>query len=136
MIRGPLTHPHLLSALAQAGHGTRVLIADGNYPFTTGAHIAAQRVFLNLRRGMPTVTDVLEAVAATVPLEAAEVMVPEHGPEPEVFSAFRSLLPHVDLREHARTSFYEEARRPDVGIVVATGEDRLYSNVLVTIGVV
>ncbi len=136
MIRGPLTHPHLLSALAQSGHGTRVLIADGNYPFVTGANEAAQRVYLNLRRGLPTATDVLEAIAATVPLEAAEVMVPDHGPEPEVFATFRSLLPGLELREHARTPFYDEARRPDVGIVVATGEDRLFSNILVTIGMV
>lgn len=135
MIRGPLTHPDLLSALAQAGHGTRVLIADGNYPFTTGANPSAQRVFLNLRRGLVTATDVLDAIIATVPLEAAEVMVPEHGPEPEVFAAFRSSLPHLRLREHARSGFYAEARRPDVGIVVATGEERLFSNILVTIGV-
>lgn len=71
-----------------------------------------------------------------MPLEAAEVMVPEHGPEPEVFAAFRSSLPLLQLREHARSAFYDEARGSDVGIVVATGEDRLFSNILVTIGVV
>ena len=67
MIRGALTHPHLLAALAESGHGTRVLIADGNYPFRTGAHPAARHVYLNLRRGLVSVTDVLEAMAATVP---------------------------------------------------------------------
>jgi len=62
-------------------------------------------------------------------------MVPERGPEPEVFAAFRSLLPQLELRAHARSAFYDEARNPDVGVVVATGEERLFSNILVTIGV-
>ena len=32
--------------------------------------------------------------------------------------------------------FDDQARQPDVGIVVATGEARVFANVLVTIGVV
>jgi L-fucose mutarotase len=38
MLRGSLTHPQILNALGQAGHGTKVLLADGNYPFSTGAY--------------------------------------------------------------------------------------------------
>jgi L-fucose mutarotase len=136
MIRGPLTHPHLLAALAESGHGTRVLIADGNYPFRTGAHHGARHVYLNLRRGLVSVTDVLESIAATVPLEAAEAMRPDDGSEPAVFAEFRRLLPDIDLRVHDRHAFYDLACRPDVGVVVATGEARLYANLLVTIGVV
>lgn len=136
MIRGPLTHPELLAALAESGHGTGVLIADGNFPFRTGANPAARHVFLNLRRGLPTVTDVLEVLAATVPIEAAEVMRPDDGPEPEVFAAFRAALPGIDLQMHPRQAFYERARRPDVGVVVATGEARVFANLLLTIGVV
>ncbi len=136
MIQGPLTHPQLLAGLAESGHGTKVLIADGNYPFTTGAPAAARHVFLNLRRGLISATDVLEAVAATVPIEAAEVMRPEDDAEPAVFDAFRRHLPGLALRVHRRAAFYEAARGSDVGLVIATGEARVFANVLLTIGVV
>jgi L-fucose mutarotase/ribose pyranase (RbsD/FucU family) len=36
VLRTRLLHPEILAALAGAGHGSRVLIADGNYPFSTG----------------------------------------------------------------------------------------------------
>ena len=32
MLRTDLIHPPLLEALARCGHGSKVLIADGNYP--------------------------------------------------------------------------------------------------------
>ncbi len=35
MLRSKLIY--ILAALAGTGHGSQVLIADGNYPFTTGA---------------------------------------------------------------------------------------------------
>ena len=41
MLKYRLTHPEILAALAGAGHGSQVLIADGNYPFSTGANPAA-----------------------------------------------------------------------------------------------
>ncbi|HET7559591.1 MAG TPA: RbsD/FucU domain-containing protein, partial [Limnochordia bacterium] len=63
MLRFPLLHPEILQALGRAGHGSKVLIADGNYPFTTGSHPAATRVFLNLRPGLVNATDALAAIA-------------------------------------------------------------------------
>ena len=48
MIRYKLTHPQILAALASAGHGSKVLIADGDYPFSTGSNDAAAHVYLNL----------------------------------------------------------------------------------------
>ena len=35
MIRGKLIHPEILAALAGAGHGSKVLITDGNFPHAT-----------------------------------------------------------------------------------------------------
>lgn len=136
MIRGPITHPQLLAALGQSGHGTKLLIADGNYPFRTGTAADALTIYLNLRRGLVSVTDVLSAVAEAVPLESAEVMVPDEGPDPEIFRDFARLLPDVPIVRHPRFDFYDRAREPDVGIVVATGEARIYANILLTIGVV
>ena len=37
MLKGKLIHPEILDALGKAGHGSKILIADGNYPFATAA---------------------------------------------------------------------------------------------------
>jgi L-fucose mutarotase len=35
-----------------------------------------------------------------------------------------------------RFAFYDVARSPNVALVIATGEQRIYANILLTIGVV
>ena len=72
MLKTRLFHPEILRALGSAGHGARVMIADGNYPFSTEAPATATRVFLNLRRGLVTVCDVLEVLVETIPIEAIQ----------------------------------------------------------------
>ncbi len=136
MLRYKLIHPQILAALGGAGHGSQVLIADGNYPFGTGAPPGAQRVYLNLAPGLLTVTDVLAVLADAIPIEAAHVMVPDTGPEPAIFTEFRALLPGMTLQPLDRFTFYDTARLPDTALVIATGERRVYANILLTIGVV
>lgn len=137
MIRYRLTHPRILAALASAGHGSQVLIADGNYPFATGSNPAATRVFLNLTPGSAPVDEVLAVLADAIPIEAAQVMTPDSGPEPPIFESFKEILPEgVGLWPLGRQAFYEAARGPDVALVIATGEQRIYANVLLTIGVI
>ena len=136
MLRGTLIHPEILEVLGRAGHGSQVLIADGNYPFSTGANPRARRVFLNLRPGLLSATDVLEVLAGAIPIEAASVMMPD-GPEPPIFEEFRRLLPAgMRLDPLERFAFYAAARGDDVALVIATGEQRVYANILLTIGVI
>ncbi len=137
MLKTKLLHPEILAALGGAGHGTKVLIADGNFPFGTGANPHAQRAYLNLAPGMLKVTDVLRVLIEAIPIEAAEVMQPATGDEPPVFSEFRNLLPkEITLKPLGRFEFYDAARQPDTALVIATGEQRIYANILLTIGVV
>jgi L-fucose mutarotase len=136
MLKYRLIHPQILHALGTAGHGSTVLIADGNYPFVTGSAPTAQRVFLNLSPGIPTVTQVLAALTDAIPIEAAHVMMPDSGPEPPIFSEFRALLPANELQPLGRFQFYDAAREPNLALVIATGEQRVYANILLTIGVV
>ncbi|HOS03406.1 MAG TPA: RbsD/FucU domain-containing protein, partial [Candidatus Hydrogenedentes bacterium] len=35
MLKQRLIHPEILDALAAAGHGSKILITDGNYPAST-----------------------------------------------------------------------------------------------------
>ena len=136
MLKSTLIHPQILSSLGSSGHGTEILIADGNFPFNTGANPEAERVYLNLAPGLVTVTQVLEVLITVVPVEAAYVMVPPDGKEPGIFSEFSELLPNLDLQKLGRFEFYDRARLPNAGLVIATGEQRVYANIILTIGVV
>lgn len=137
MLKGKLLHPEILGALGTAGHGSKILIADGNYPFGTRSSPAAKRVYLNLAPGLVTVTDVLHVLVEAIPIEAVEVMMPEAGEEPSIFKDFRSILPNgLTLKKLGRFEFYDSARNPDTALVIATGEQRIYANILLTIGVV
>jgi L-fucose mutarotase len=135
VIRGPLIHPPLLEALASCGHGSGVLIADGNYPYLTAVSPRARLVHLNLRAGLLDVSTVLDAVLTTVNVEAAAVMrVPPGVRAPAQDEYARMLGATVPVRHVERYDFYEMVRSPDVGVVVATRDERLYGNLLLTIG--
>ena len=136
MLTTKLTHPQILGALGSMGHGSMVLIADGNFPFGTHTNPAAAHVYLNLRPGLVSATDVLEAVVSAIPVEAAQVMDPADHSTPPIFGEFSALLPGQELQRVERFAFYDLGRRSEVGLVIATGEARIYANILLTIGVV
>ena len=136
MLKTRLLHPEILQALGEAGHGAQVLIADGNYPLLTRSHGAARRVYLNIAPGHVTVTDVLAVLVDAIPIEAAHVMTPDSGEEPGIFVDFRRLLPDTPLQVHGRWDFYDMARGPDLALAISTGDQRIYANLLLTIGVV
>ena len=136
MLKGKLLHPEIIGELASAGHGSKILIGDGNYPIGTKLGENAFPVYLNLAPGKVTVTEVLEVLLSSIEIEAAEVMEPPEGEAP-IFNEFRSILPPgIELEKLDRFEFYEEAGSPDVCLSIATGEQRIYANILLTIGVV
>jgi L-fucose mutarotase len=134
VLRSPLIHPPLLAALGAAGHGGRVLIADANYSHSTNIHPRAALIHLNLRPGLVTVDQVLEPVIATVPIESVTVMQPGDGSAGEAFAGYRDLLGGLELQPLGRLDFYAACREPGLAVCVATGDTRLYANVLLTIG--
>ena len=137
MLKQKLLHPELLSGLARAGHGSQILIADGNYPFVSGSPNLAQKVFLNLTPGKLTVTDVLDAISESIPIEKATVMVPDDLSDQPIFKEFKKLLPKaLELTKEKRFDFYNQAKQNDTILVIATGEQRTWSNLLLTVGVV
>jgi len=146
MLKNQLLHPQILAALARAGHGSKVLISDGNYPHWTRRGPNAELVYLNLAPGLPTVTDVLKVLLSAIPVEAAEVMdYARTGPyalkqDPPIWNEFRQILHDnnvdVELSKIDRMAFYDAAETKDVCLTIATGEQRIYANLLLTIGVV
>ena len=119
MLYGPMTHPQFLRALAAAGHGSKILLADANYPHTTGVNPRCELISLNLAPGLLDVSQVLDVLKRTIPID----------------DEFRAALPGVEFGEISRWDFYDAARDENVGIIVATGEQRLYGNLLLTVGV-
>jgi L-fucose mutarotase len=135
VLRSPLIHPPLLAALGAAGHGARVLIADANYSHSTNVYPGAALIHLNVRPGLVTVDQVLEPVVDLVPVESVSVMQPDDGSTPEAFGRYRELLgDRLPLQPLGRLEFYATCREADLAVCVATGDDRLYANVLLTVG--
>jgi len=146
MLRGNLIHPEILEALGTAGHGSKVLIADGNYPASTALGPNAVLVSLNLSPGVVSCTQILESLLTLMPVEAAVVM--EYSREgryalsedPPVWSEYRKLLDRSrqpsDLEEVERFAFYEKAKEEDVCLTIQSADQRVYANLLLTIGVI
>ena len=74
MLKQKLIHPQILEALGRAGHSSKVLIADGNYPCSTKLGPNATLVNLNLSPGLVDCVQVLDALLTAIPVEAANVM--------------------------------------------------------------
>src|SRR5258705_5280563 len=74
MLKTQLLHPDILSIIARAGHHGKILIADGNYPASSTLGPNAKLVSLQLMPGVPTVTQVLQAILPPVPLDRATTM--------------------------------------------------------------
>jgi L-fucose mutarotase len=87
--------------------------------------------------GVVKVTDVLTALVETIPIEVALVMTPPDGAAQPVHEEFRALLPPgMELSREKRFEFYEAVKSPQTALVIATGEQRRFANLLLTIGVV
>lgn len=146
MLKSQLLHPQITAALARAGHGSKVLISDGNYPHWTKRGPNAEVVYLNLAPGLVSCTDVLKSLLTAIPVEKAEVMeYARTGPhalpkDPPIWDEFRALLrgagTELELERVERFKFYDGAGMPDVCLTIATGDQRIYANLLLTIGVV
>ena len=136
MLKYQLTHPTILEAVAGAGHGSKILIADGHYPFSTGKNPLAPVVYLNLSPGMVRADEVLNVLLSAIHVESATLMTPGNQARIEAHEEYRlSLGAEVPIDLLDRFSFYSAARTQDVALVIATGDTRHYANILLTIGV-
>ena len=111
MLKYNLLHPEILAALGSNGHGSKILIADGNYPFSTGVPEYARKVFLNLSPGMLSVIDVLKVIKDAVPIESYLIMLPPDETPQAIHEEFSNIL-GVDtpVTTVKRFDFYKEAR--------------------------
>ncbi|QNL43614.1 RbsD or FucU transport [Oscillibacter hominis] len=133
MLTGQCIHPELMRLLSLCGHGDKILIADGNYPLASKTG-SAEKVYLGLTPGLPTVTDVLAALQSVANFEKAEVMDPANGTTPEIFGEFQQMLGGMELQKLGRYEFYDACCVDGVRMVISTGEKRTFANLLLTVG--
>ncbi len=138
MLKGlsPLLSPELLHALASMGHGDELLIVDANFP-------AASHARRLLRLPGVSATEALEAVLSVLPLDdfgpqpaLSMQVVGDPTAVPEIVAEFNALLARHGATACGaleRFDFYERAQQAFV--VLATGERRLYGNILLKKGV-
>ncbi len=135
MLKTACIHPEIIKVLASCGHGDKVLITDGNYPVDSNVNEKTKVTYLNLTHGIPLVTEVLEVFIKTINIEKVEVMMPDSGEEPAIFGDFRAIT-GLELSSLRRFEFYNECKKNNIKLAVATGEQRTYANILLTVGVV
>lgn len=137
----PLLTPDALHALASMGHGDEVAIVDANFP---AARVAAQGGGRLVQLAGTDATAALRAVMQLLPLDsfssdAAWTMqvVGDAKAVPPPVAEFRALLAQAKEREPVtleRTAFY--ARATAAFVILRTGEQRKYGNILLRKGVV
>lgn len=136
MLKTKCLHPLLNQLLAKCGHGDRILIADGNYPLDSQTHENTVTMYLNLTQGIPLVTDVLEVLDATIPIESYTVMVPSDGNTPKIFQKFETIFgSNIQFNKLDRFEFYDECKKESLRVAISTGEQRTYACIIITIGV-
>ena len=144
MLKTTLLHPEILRALARAGHHSKILIADGNYPASTKRGPRAELVSLNLAPGIVTVAQVLRTLLTAIPVDHVNTMaIPPDDPyakhgEPSAWSDFRAIVaesnPALKLDPILKWDFYAAVESPDHILTIQTADQALWANVLLTLG--
>jgi len=140
MLKGidPLLGPELLAILRAMGHGDEIVIADANFPAAANAQRLVRLDGADAVRATQAIVSVMP-LDDFVPHAAFRMDVVGHPEElPPVCAEFDKVL-----RAHGyghgiagieRMAFYERAR--GAYAIVATGEGRLYGNLILKKGVV
>jgi L-fucose mutarotase len=147
MLKTSVLHPEILSALGSAGHLSKVLISDGNYPHSTRSNPRAKIVWANFVPGVIDAVTALKMICDVVPVEAVEVMAPAKtglyamAEDPPIWASFRKVLKERanftgELQGLQKTEFNQQANSPDTCLVIATAETQIWANIIITIGVV
>ena len=131
----PLLTGELLAILSDMGHGDEIVLTDANFP----AAAVAQRL---VRLPMIGADTAAKAILSVMPLDdfvedpAAAMAAPDS--RPEIYDDFERILAEaegkpVQMEQIDRFAFYDRAKTAYA--VVATGERRLYANLILKKGV-
>ncbi|WP_331715560.1 RbsD/FucU domain-containing protein [Tessaracoccus coleopterorum] len=87
-------------------------------------------------------SQILEVIKETIPIEQVAIMVPaddatgvERPDSIPAHDEYRATMAGTPFVEIKRWDFYEAAKSSDVTVYVMSGDQRLYANVMLTVGV-
>ena len=140
MLKGidPLLGPDLLAILRSMGHGDEIAIVDGNYPAETDA----QRLVRMDGHDAPRIADAILSVMPVDEFVPEAVFRPAAGGDTKrmepVFSDFEAVLkkhePKQKISVLVGADFYNRVKA--CYAIVASGERRLYGNIILRKGVI
>lgn len=143
MLKGidPLLSPELLHVLASMGHGDEICLADANFPAATiaGAHTLIRLPGISGTRALTAILSVLplddfvECPAATMQVVGDPAAVPPAVADYQVILD-AAAGKRVAIEPVERFAFYARAQK--CFAIVATGEGRIYANILLRKGVI
>lgn len=129
MKKGLLLNAPLSSVIARLGHGDKLVVCDAGLPIPDGV----ERIDLAVSPGVPSLAQVLEAVAAEMQVErvvlAQETMAGRTRPPdwlPGLWAqSLGAVVPHEEFKRQCATA----------RAIVRTGECTPYANVMLISGV-
>ena len=129
--------PELLKALSEMGHGDELVIADANFP----AHSINQHV---IRADGILGTEMLKAILKVIPLDTYAdsnfmLMETTNGDStPDIWKEYEDIAFNLDKNVKKamleRFAFYERSKK--AYLVIVTGEERIYGNIIIKKGVI
>ncbi|MHC4993976.1 MAG: RbsD/FucU family protein [Planctomycetota bacterium] len=144
LLHPKLVHPTINHILAQAGHHSKVLIADGNYPASSTMGKNAQLVSLNLMPGLVNCTQVLEALVTAIPIDIANTMDYERTgqyaltEDPPIWNDYRRIFKDagsdIELEPIEKWAFYDAVKCDDLVLTIQTAEQQPFANLLLSLG--
>lgn len=135
----PLLSPELLSILRAMGHGDEIAIVDANYPAASSGRPLVRADGVQATAVAAAVLSVMP-LDSFVPCSAFHMQVVDNaGGNMPIFDEFRALLrkhePYTaKLEGIERFAFYGRVKQ--CFAVVATGERRLYGNLILKKGII
>ena len=136
MLKTPVIHPEILEALGRSGHFAQVVIADGNLPVGAMKGPNSTTVHLNFRPGLLDAVQVLAGILTVCPIQGATVMQKPAEASAAIHNTYKELLGKVTWEEMERWAFYDQIRNPATTLIIATGEQRRFANLILSVGVV
>ncbi|MDO7086563.1 RbsD/FucU family protein [Pseudocolwellia sp. AS88] len=136
MLKTAVIHPTIMEALGRSGHFAQVVIADGNLPVGAMTGPNSTLVHLNFRPGMLDALTVLEGILEVCPIQGAIVMEKPAEANAEIHNCYKTLLGDVSWDTMERWAFYDQIRARETTLIIQTGEQRRFANIILTVGVV
>jgi len=136
MLKTAVIHPTIMEALGRSGHFSQVVIADGNLPVGSMTGPNSITVHLNFRPGMLDALTVLEGLLEVCPIQGAIVMQKPAEANAEIHHSYKKLLGDITWDTMERWTFYDKIRAPETTLIIQTGEQRRFANIILTVGIV